>query len=90
MPGFCGEPASHRDDALSDALVRLLFTQFENIHIQPDWWEALSTACQRSLMARFTSFIDVFALPEPGFLTDNGLRFDPWPVIERRTIGFDL
>jgi hypothetical protein len=77
------------DDMVTDALMRLLFTHFENIHMQPQWWEALSTGHQESLMERH--YVSVHPLPRAaGFLADDGLRFDPWPVVERRCLGFEL
>ncbi len=78
------------DDTVTDALMRLLFTHFENIHIQPQWWEELSTECQQALMARFYASVHPFTPRAEGFLTDDGLRFDPWPVVGRRCFGFEL
>jgi hypothetical protein len=40
------------DEALTDALMRLLFYHVENLHIAPQWWEALSTTCRETLVAR--------------------------------------
>jgi len=77
------------DGAVTDALMRLLFTHFENIHVQPQWWEALSTAHQEGLMARFSASVDPLVPRAAGYLTDDGLRFDAWPVVQRRCVGFE-
>lgn len=77
------------DDALTDALLRLLFGHFENIHIQPHWWENLSTDLQEVLMARFHESVQS-SFRRIGFLTDDGVRFRPWTVVDRRCVGFKL
>ncbi len=76
------------DKAVTDAILRLLFTNFENIHIEPQWWEALSHSCRVALMGKFNSSIDPLEPWVP--LTYDGLAFDTWPVVTRRTVGFNL
>jgi hypothetical protein len=78
------------DAALTDALIRLMFSHFENIHIQPQWWETLPTSHQDTLVARLYESANPLTLQTEGFLTDDGLRFDRWPVVNRRCIGFEL
>ena len=76
------------DSAVTDAVLRLLFTNFENIHIEPQWWEALSNSRREALMGRFNSSIDSLEPWVP--LTDDGLAFDTWPVLKRQFVGFQL
>jgi len=76
------------DKAVTDAVLRLLFTNYENIHIEPQWWEAQSNSCREALMERFNSSIDPLEPWPP--VTDDGLTFDSWPVLERRFVGFHL
>jgi len=38
------------DSDLSSALVRLMFECFENIHINPQWWKALTPMHQKALI----------------------------------------
>jgi hypothetical protein len=75
------------DRAVTGAVLRLLFT-FENIHIEPQWWEAQSNACREALMERFNSYTDPLKPWATGYLRDDGLTFDTWPVVERRFLGF--
>jgi hypothetical protein len=78
------------DRAVTDALLRLLFSQFENIQIQPQWWEALSKDSQRKLIEKFNSSINPFEEWVKGYLSDDRLTLDVWPVDQRRLVGFQL
>jgi hypothetical protein len=77
-----------QDKDLTNAVLRLLFTNFENIHIEPEWWESQSNASREALMERFNSSIN--ALEDRVPLTDDGRTFDTWPVVARQFVGFDL
>lgn len=79
-----------RDSALTSALIKLLFMPVGNVYIQPQWWEALSSVSREGLLARIhVSTHPLVPVPQ-GFLTYDGLRFDPWAVIDRRCVGFEL
>ena len=70
------------DADVTGAVLRLLFT-FENIHIEPQWWDAQSNACREALMERFDSYSDPSKPWVTGYLADDGRTFDTWPVVER-------
>jgi hypothetical protein len=76
------------DNALTDAVLRLLFANFENIHIEPQWWEEQSNAGREALMKKFNSSVNPLEHWAKGYLADDGLRFDTWPVLRRWFIGF--
>jgi hypothetical protein len=78
------------DEAVTDALISLLFTHFENIHLQPQWWEALPAGYRELIVKRRYEYAHPLTPLDAGFLMDDGLRFDPWSVVARRFIGFEL
>ena len=63
------------DEYITSALLRLLFTYSDNIHMSPDWWEGLPEAIKRSAIER----IQVNFLKENA-LADDGVVFDPWTI----------
>lgn len=79
-----------RDSALTSALIKLLFMPVGNVYIQPQWWEALSSVSREGLLKRIHIWAHPLVPVPPGFLMDYGLRFDPWAVVDRRCVGFEL
>lgn len=79
--------AAISDDELSSALVRLMFEFIENIHINPQWWRALTPAHQRVLINRMAASADLFNDRDPGCLKSDGWFVPPWAIRERKWVG---
>lgn len=76
------------DRDLTGALLRFFFASCENLHIQPEWWDHLPAPARDALVRRLAcSFDPITAVPD-AYLRDDGVRFDPWRSISRRTVGF--
>ena len=87
---FVNSLARVPDSLLTDTLLRLFFEFCENIHMQPEWWDNLSKDTQRSLTQRLPASANLESDRKAECLTDDGVRFQPWPVLRRRCIGFQL
>lgn len=68
------------DEGLSNALIRFMFENFENLHLRPEWWEGLSKAQRSSLVARMADSVTQ-ARDHP--YKDDGMRFVQWPIRRR-------
>ncbi|WP_440998224.1 hypothetical protein [Arhodomonas sp. SL1] len=75
------------DAEITSALVRLFFEHFENIHLQPDWWEQLSEDQRSSLIKRMTDSANPFAARPAAILADDGMRIPSWGLIGRRRLA---
>lgn len=73
---------------ITNALVRLFFGFFENLHVKPDWWESLPQASKDVLVKRLADSADLEMPPRRGCLAEDGFHFDEWPIIGTKTIGF--
>ena len=74
------------DDLVTAALLTLFFTHCENIHMAPDWWEALPEQTRNALLERFRSSTNFEeAIPKVELATD-GISVAPWAVAERYEI----
>ena len=73
--------------ALIDALLRLLFEFCENVHMQPAWWEGLSSVQRSALIHRMAASANPMLGRAIGCLIDDGLRFTPWSVRCRYQLG---
>lgn len=69
------------DEYVTSALLRLLFTYSDNIHMSPDWWEGLPEAMKRSVIER----IQINSL-QSNILADDDVVFDPWTISRRYPI----
>ena len=66
-------------------------TGLENLCIQPEWWQGLSTKQQTQLAERYyrkSPAINQNCLPT--CLVDDCLGIGPWSVISRRWIGSQM
>jgi SEC-C motif-containing protein len=71
------------DDQMPHAIMRLVFSHFENRFFRPSWWAALPESDQAALRRRFWNPADPF-VPEPiSYLQDDGRRSVNWRVIAR-------
>lgn len=73
------------DESITAALIRLLFTHFENIHMSPDWWEGLSEGTRKSLVERERLGTPDHPYP-PAVLADDGVVYNPWTETRRYQI----
>ncbi|OFV93443.1 MAG: hypothetical protein A3H28_16545 [Acidobacteria bacterium RIFCSPLOWO2_02_FULL_61_28] len=75
------------DAALTDGLLRFFFEFCENVHMQPEWWEALASATREAVVNRM-AYPTIG--PLPGCLKDDGVRFPPWVIVRRRFVNFTV
>ena len=69
------------------ALLRLFFSHSENIHMAPDWWEALPQWTRDTLQKRFTSSANLWEATPKAVLADDGMSLVPWAVTKRLEIA---
>ncbi len=75
------------DKSVTAALLRCFFEYCENVHIQPDWWEALPSRIRNAAIQRLQRSM---TSPAFGNIRDDGITHDPWPVKRRYKIPSDL
>ncbi|WP_247657929.1 hypothetical protein [Aquabacter sp. L1I39] len=85
---FIDSVARLSDDQIGPALVRLMFEHFENVHIAPEWWEALALPVRNALIHRMARSANPFALPLDKPLVDDGVALPKWPISNRFTVGY--
>lgn len=85
---FVDSIARLTDDQIGPALVRLMFEHFENVHIAPAWWEALTQPVRTSLISRMARSANPFAPQLDKPLIDDGLTLPKWPIARRFTVGY--
>lgn len=78
------------DNKLTAALIRLLFEYFENVHIEPEWWEALPEKTQSALIDRMARSANPFVKQKTHALKEDGMQMPQWVFLKRFSIGFDL
>lgn len=66
------------ESAQTSALIRMFFEHIENVHISPDWWEALTDQQRTSLNHRMAESANPMAERPKAILADDGLAFEPW------------
>lgn len=86
---FAESLAAVSDDELWHAVVRFMFEFFENLSIQPEWWESLSDGEREKLNRRMTRSAAPWDLRTPARLTDDGLRTPSVGVRARYWVGTD-
>lgn len=73
---------------LSSAIVRMLFHHIENIFMLPDWWEHLQVYQKKALIRRMSESANPFIpVPDGTMLTEDGVNFDSWPVLNVSRVG---
>lgn len=78
---------SMNDDDMTDAVVTLLFEHCENVHMQPDWWEALTDAQRQALEERMRASADMHSFRGKGLLLFDGLKLPAWGFCSRRWVN---
>ena len=72
------------DAEVSGPLLRFMFEYCENVHIEPAWWEGLSVATRKALVAHMDMASEYDPLSEPrDFYSDDGVEYPAW-VVGRR------
>ncbi len=74
-------------NGITDSLIRFFFEFCENLHIQPEWWEKLESNKRDALIDRLCTSANVAAARGPGCLTDDGIRYDSWSILDLKGIG---
>lgn len=74
------------DRCVSGALLRLIFTHSENVHISPVWWEGLPVRIRTILLERLALSSDPFSGRQEAYLQDDGVPHAPWKVVKRYEI----
>ena len=87
---FITSLARMNNDDLTNALVRLWFQHFENIFMQPDWWEALNNETQASLVDRMARSANPFTEQLVHPLADDGVVVPAWDIVARKMVGFNI
>jgi len=77
-------------ESLVGALLRFFFEFCENVHISPEWWEQLPSSAMDAIVRRMSESANPTIERVSGCLKDDGVRFPPWVIIQRKTIGFAL
>lgn len=73
------------DYDLSSRMVAFLFEIFENVHISPDWWDAIGKEPQTALVNRMMGDMGtMFGAPRSKKLK---CEVPPWTVVSRRRVG---
>lgn len=73
---------------ITTGLLRLMFEYFENVHIQPDWWDGLGEASKKLLIDRMGLSINPFAKRKQNVLFKDGLDVAGWVLIGDKTVGY--
>lgn len=81
--GLVASLAALPDARVPDALVRLVFTSFENAFFRPSWWGALDPGTQKVLKLRRWNPAVPFEPRAQDYLVDDGRRFVDWRVTAR-------
>jgi hypothetical protein len=66
------------ESAQTSALIRMFFEHIENVHISPDWWEALTEEQRSALNRRMAESANPMADRPQATLTDDCVDFEPW------------
>lgn len=67
---------------ITNRLIRFFFEYFENLCINPKWWDNLSVPQRQSLLHRFNVSANPMNYRSSSCLLDNSLAFDPWDLFE--------
>ncbi len=74
------------DKLVTAALLRYFFTFCENVHMEPDWWESLPDGTRDAVTRRQTTSASFDKARPKAVLADDGVAYDPWPIVSRRII----
>lgn len=73
------------DSEIPDALLRFVFTSFENVPISPVFWDSLSSEARDSLVERLQ--ISLTEVTMASQFQGDGSRIAPFKVVGRETFG---
>lgn len=73
------------DADIPHAVLRFCLDFFENVYVSPDWWEALDSKQQRTVLERVNYRTEPWRDIDPNSLKDDGARVVKWKVISRDT-----
>lgn len=71
------------DGQMPHAIVRFVFSHFENRYFRPSWWRSLPQNLQETLHRRFWNPENPFAPRKENYLQDDGLRVVNWRITAR-------
>ena len=74
------------DRLVTAALLRFFFTHCENVHMKPDWWESLPEETRNAVIERIAVSADPIKARLKAVLADDGVAYDPWPIVNRRLV----
>lgn len=78
------------DVTLTGALLRFFFEHCENVHMKPDWWEALPAQTQDAIIKRMALSADFETARPQAILIDDGISYPSWKIIRRQSVGFEI
>lgn len=67
-----------RQDRLGDALIRFVFSAFENVFARPSWWESFPEPHRQQLIQLLMGYMNPIVETRSDHLTDDGRRFSAW------------
>ena len=76
---------AHGDEALVQAVVRLLFYSFKTIYGRHSWWNSLDTTTQNMLIRRREMGMGPEHSLHPAAYTDDGVKSVHWKIRSRET-----
>lgn len=71
------------DSEITDTLLSFMFEYFENICIDPKWWESLADGQRQTLISRVNSMNQPWAPRSRNSLTNPNLGIIPWQITQR-------
>ena len=74
------------DELVTAALLQFFFTHCENVHMEPDWWESLSEETCNAVIERMAVSADLHKARPNAVLANDGVAYDPWPIVNRRLV----
>ncbi|MFK5978362.1 MAG: SEC-C domain-containing protein [Rhizobiaceae bacterium] len=78
------------DNDLTSGLIRLMFNQFENLLIAPDWWDGQSEENRKKLINRMAETANPFRPIKPDDLAVKDIEFEDWIPVGKTNLGFEL
>lgn len=67
-------------EAKTGAILRFVFESIENVHMRPDWWEALPSETREATIRRMTDSANPMIPRSYEVLTDDGVFYPPWDI----------
>jgi hypothetical protein len=77
---FANSLAEQSAEEMPHAIMRLVFSDFENVFFRPTWWRGLSDPDKAHLRQRFWNPANPFQPRRRDYLVDDGRRLVDWRV----------